>query len=90
VAVILLALAVMDMSGFSPTALAYLADIAGMTEHGRSAMGVSTLLFRLGSAVVAGVGGIRARALAINALVIGTAVLVVIALGGIDLLSSRG
>jgi MFS family permease len=88
VAVILLALAVMDMSGFAPTALAYLADIAGMTESRGSAMGVYTLLFGLGSAIGAGLGGLLARSLAVNGLVIGTVVLAFVSLAGIRLLAS--
>ena len=89
VAVIFLALALMDMSGFAPTALAYLADVAGMTENRGSAMGVYTLLFGLGSAIGAGLGGLLAHALALNGLVIGTVALALIALAGIKLLSSK-
>jgi MFS family permease len=87
VAIILLVLSVMIMSGFVPTALAYLADVAGTIEHCGSAMGVYTLLFGLGSAIGAGIGGILAHALYLNGLILGTLALSILALAAIRLLS---
>jgi MFS family permease len=86
VAIIFLVLSVMIMSGFVPTALAYLADVAGTIEHRGSAMGVYTLLFGLGSAIGAGIGGVLARVLYLNGLILGTLVLSILALATLRLL----
>jgi MFS family permease len=88
-AFLLLVLSILLLSGFVPTALAYLADVAGMTRNRGSVMGVYTLLLGLGEAVGAGIGGLLAHALAINGMVVGTVVLGFIALAAIALIKTK-
>jgi MFS family permease len=83
----LAALCVMVESGFTPAALAYLADVAGQGEGRGATMGVYTLLLGLGQALGAGVGGVLATLWAFNGLVVGTVGLAVVALVALVLLS---
>ena len=76
----LAALSVLVESGFTPTALAYLADIADQGEGRGSAMGIYSLLLGIGSVLGAFLGGLLAHALAFDGLLVGTAVLVLLAL----------
>jgi MFS family permease len=85
----LLALSVMTASGFTPTALAYLADVAGKVQGRGTAMGVYTLLFGLGNALGAGLGGVLAHFFAFNGLIIGTVILAVVSLAALALLPSN-
>lgn len=76
----IVAISVFVSSGFTPAALAYLASLADEGEGRGSTMGIYTLLFGLGNAVGAGVGGWLASGMAFNGLIIGTLGLVVLAL----------
>ena len=76
-------------SGFTPAALAYLADIAGQSEGRGAAMGIYTLLLGLGSGIGAGLGGWLGSTLALNGLLIGTLALLAIALATLGLLPSE-
>jgi MFS family permease len=84
-----LALSVMVASGFTPTALAFLADVAGNVEGRGTAMGVYTLLFGLGNALGAGLGGALAHIFAFNGLIIGTVVLAFVSLAALALLPTK-
>ncbi|MBC8076085.1 MAG: MFS transporter [Chloroflexales bacterium] len=77
-------------SGFTPAALAYLADIAGQTEGRGAAMGIYTLLLGLGSGIGAGIGGWLGNALAFNGLLLGTIVLLALAFAALGLLPAEG
>ena len=82
----LVALSVMVESGFTPAALAYLADTAGQGEGRGAAMGVYTLLLGLGNALGAGIGGVLAKYLAFDGLILGTVALAIVALAALTLL----
>jgi MFS family permease len=71
---------IMVGSGFTPAALAYLADLTGRREGRGAAMGIYTMLFSLGNALGAGIGGWLASELAFNGLIIGTVALTILAL----------
>ena len=80
---VLLALAGLSIlieSGFTPTALAYLADIADKGEGRGAAMGIYSLLLGIGSVLGALLGGLLAHALAFDGLLLGTVALVLLAL----------
>jgi MFS family permease len=84
--VLLTAGAVMVESGFTPTALAYLADVAGQGGGRGAAMGIYTVLLGIGSALGAGLGGLLARGMAFNGLIVGTVGLALLALVALVLL----
>ncbi|MDJ0753847.1 MAG: MFS transporter [Ardenticatenaceae bacterium] len=79
VVVAIYALFIMVQSGFTPAALAFLADIAGRRPEQGATMGIYTVLFSLGNILGAIIGAFLARWLAINGLVIGSVVLSLIA-----------
>lgn len=83
--VVVAALAVAVQSGFTPAALAYLADLAEGEGRGTT-MGIYTLLLGLGHMLGAGLGGTLARGLAFNGLIVGTLGLGVVALVALSLL----
>lgn len=82
----LAALSAMVESGFTPAALTYLADVAEQGEGRGAAMGIYTLLLGLGNVLGAGFGGILARGLAFNGLIVGTVGLAVVAMVALMLL----
>jgi MFS family permease len=86
VMVALIAVTLMVESGFTPAALAYLADVAGRGESRGSAMGVYTLLLGAGNVLGATLGTILGQYLAFNGLVLGTLLLAVFALASLALL----
>lgn len=86
VVLVLAGLSVMVESGFTPAALAFLADVADQGEGRGAAMGVYTLLLGLGNAVGAGLGGVLAGWLAFNGLLLGTVGLAVVAMAALALL----
>lgn len=88
--ILLIAVAVTVGSGFTPAALAYLADLTGDRSGRGAALGIYTGLFSLGNALGAGVGGALGLALALNGIVLGTFVLLLIALVAIVLLPQGG
>jgi MFS family permease len=85
----LAALSVMVESGFTPAALTYLADVAEQGEGRGAAMGIYTLLLGLGNVLGAGFGGILARGLAFNGLIVGTVGLAVVAMVALMLLPNK-
>jgi MFS family permease len=84
--VVLIAEAIMVESGFTPTALAYLADVAGQREGRGAAMGIYTVLLGIGTALGAGLGGLLARSLAFNGLILGTVGLALVSMAVLVLL----
>lgn len=84
--VVLTAGAIMVESGFTPTALAYLADVAGQREGRAAAMGIYTVLLGIGTALGAGLGGLLARSMALNGLILGTVGLALLAMVALILL----
>ena len=80
VLVTLTALSVMVESGFTPTALAYLADIADQGEMRGAAMGIYSLLMGIGGVLGAWIGGVLADRMAFDGLIVGTVVLALLAL----------
>lgn len=86
VVLVLAGLSVMVESGFTPAALAFLADVADQGEGRGAAMGVYTLLLGLGNAFGAGLGGVLAGWMAFNGLLLGTVGLAVMALAALMLL----
>jgi MFS family permease len=86
VVVALTAGAIMVESGFTPTALAYLADVAGQREGRGAAMGTYTVLLAIGTALGAGLGGLLARGFAFNGLIVGTVGLALLAMAALVLL----
>lgn len=77
--VAVLAVTIIVGSGFTPAALAYLASLAD--EGGRgSTMGVYTLLLGLGNAIGAAIGGWLGSDMALNGLLVGTLLLIGVAL----------
>jgi MFS family permease len=77
--VALAAISIAVESGFTPAALAILADIAGRSEGRGAAMGIYTLLLGVGSGGGALLGGALARPLAFNGLLLGTVLLLAVA-----------
>jgi MFS family permease len=75
IVLIFYAAAIIVQSGFAPAALAYLVDVVGRRDGRGSAMGVYTLLLGLGTALGAAFGGLLAKDLHINGLLLGTTVL---------------
>ena len=78
--VTLAAFSILVESGFTPTALAYLADIADQGDGRGSAMGIYSLLLGIGSVLGAFLGGLMAHILAFDGLLLGTVMLVLLAL----------
>lgn len=78
--IVLAGLSILVESGFTPTALAYLADIADHGEGRGSAMGIYSLLLGIGSVLGAFLGGLLAHALAFDGLLVGTVILILTAL----------
>jgi len=78
--------AIMVESGFTPTALAYLADVAGQGDGRGAAMGIYTVLLGIGTALGAGLGGLLARSLAFNGLILGTVGLALVSMAALVLL----
>jgi MFS family permease len=76
----LAAVFVMIESGFTPAALAYLADIADSQAARGATMGIYTLLLGLGNALGAALSGPLAAYLAFNGLIVGTVGLLLVAL----------
>jgi MFS family permease len=76
----LAALSVLVMSGFTPAALAFLADIADQSTGRGSTMGIYTVLYGLGNGIGAALGGFSAHFLAINGLILVTLGMVVISM----------
>lgn len=70
---------IMVQAGFTPAALAYLADIAARRDDKGVTMGVYTVLFSLGNIFGAVVGAALAAWLAIDGLVIGSVALSIVA-----------
>lgn len=87
--VLVLALAIMVGSGFTPAALAYLADLTGQHSGRGAALGIYTALFSLGAAAGAGLGGVLAQRWAFNGLILGTVLLVAVALAALLLLPAK-
>ncbi len=81
---ILAALSVLVMSGFTPAALAFLADIADQSAGRGSTMGIYTVLYGLGNGIGAALGGFSGHLLAVNGLILVTLLLVLISM--IDLI----
>jgi len=75
-----LAFAVAVASGFTPAALAYLADITSRREGRGAALGIYTFLFSLGAALGSAIGGWLGTWAAIDGLVLGSVVLTLLAL----------
>ena len=80
---------IMIQSGFTPAALAFLADSADMGEGRGATMGIYTLLLGLGNALGAGVGGLLANEWYLNGLLAGTIPLAIIGWLGLRLLSDQ-
>lgn len=78
------AVTIMVQSGFTPAALAYLADMTGVQPGRGTTLGIYSMLLGLGNAIGAYFGGLLADELALNGLLIGT-----IALGSIGLIAIR-
>ncbi len=78
--ILLTGLTILIESGFTPAALAYLADLAGRTQGPGTVMGLYSMLFGLGNLLGAALGGILARSMAINGLLLGTTILALIGL----------
>jgi len=87
--VALVGVAVMIGSGFTPAALAFLADVAGERTGRGAALGLYTCLFSLGNAVGAAVGGAAAQVLALNGLIVSTLALLAVALVALQLLPNQ-
>jgi predicted MFS family arabinose efflux permease len=78
-----LAIGVLLQSGFTPVALAYLAEISGTrVEHRGAVMGLYSVFLGVGQLVGAGLGGVFLTAvdLGFNGIIIGTALLGIVAL----------
>lgn len=73
--VVVYAVLVMVQSGFTPAALAFLADIAGQSAGRGSAMGIYTVLLSLGNIIGAVLGGVLAARMAVDGLLVGTILL---------------
>jgi predicted MFS family arabinose efflux permease len=85
--VVVYAFFVMVQSGFTPAALAFLADVAGQSSGRGSAMGLYTVLLSLGNILGAALGGVLAARYAINGLLYGTVLLAAIAFFSLSYLS---
>ncbi len=81
--VVLAAFTVMAESGFTPAALAYLADVADKGEGRGAAMGIYSLLLGLGGIAGAALGGWLGRAFALDGLLLGTLFLTLVALAAL-------
>ncbi|GAB4407415.1 MAG: hypothetical protein Fur0044_00300 [Anaerolineae bacterium] len=86
---VLAGLSIMVESGFTPAALAYLAEVASRGPGRGAAMGLYTLLLGLGSALGAGLGGVLAQGFAFNGLILGTIGLGVVGIVALALLPNR-
>lgn len=73
-------------SGFTPTALAFLADVASQSAGRGTTMGVYTLLLGLGNLLGAGLGGALAALFALNGLLLATLALLVVSFCSLTLL----
>ena len=80
------AFAILIQSGFTPAALTYLVTVAGQQVARGTTMGLYSFLLGLGTALGAAVGGLLARDLFINGLLVGSVLLGVLALGAVLLL----
>ncbi|RMG97675.1 MAG: MFS transporter [Chloroflexi bacterium] len=72
------AVAIMVQSGITPAALAYLVDVAGYGAERGVAMGIYSFLLGLGTVLGAGFGGVLARDLWLDGLLLGSVVLAVL------------
>ena len=86
VVVALTAGAILVESGFTPTALAFLADVAGQGEGRGAIMGIYIVLLGIGAALGAGLGGLLARGFAFNGLILGTVGLALVSMAALVLL----
>lgn len=87
---VVLGLALMVGSGFTPAALTYLADITARHTGRGAALGVYTLLFSLGAALGSGLGGWLGGWAAVDGLVLGSVALTVVALAAVQWLARPG
>ena len=84
--VVLLVVSVLVESGFTPAALAYLADVAGRSEGRGTTMGLYTLLLGVGNVLGAALGGALGDLLALNGLLLATVALATLSFASLALL----
>ena len=88
--ILLIIVTILFESGFTPAALAYLADLAGESAGPGTVMGLYSMLFGLGNLLGAALGGLFARSLAVNGLLLATALLALLGLVFLALLDDTG